>query len=88
MRPYLRPYGSLALTRLQLNRITHHLRRNNNDNNREALEELSRKELEVLQSLVPVDDADAGSAVLEIRAGTGGREAALFAADLFKMYQL
>jgi peptide chain release factor 1 len=41
-----------------------------------------------LQSLVPVDDADAGSAVLEIRAGTGGREAALFAADLFKMYQL
>jgi peptide chain release factor 1 len=36
---------------------------------------------------VPDDSVDAASAVVEIRAGTGGREAALFAADLMKMYQ-
>ncbi len=38
-------------------------------------------------SLLPRDAADARPAILEIRAGTGGDEAALFAADLFRMYQ-
>jgi peptide chain release factor 1 len=37
--------------------------------------------------LLPKDAADEKSAILEIRAGTGGDEAALFAADLFRMYQ-
>lgn len=37
--------------------------------------------------LVPKDAADEKNAILEIRAGTGGDEAALFAADLFRMYQ-
>ncbi|MBQ0057385.1 MAG: peptide chain release factor 1 [Bacteroidales bacterium] len=37
--------------------------------------------------LVPKDPEDARNAVLEIRGGTGGDEAALFAGDLFKMYQ-
>ncbi|MDX2290068.1 MAG: peptide chain release factor 1 [Hyphomicrobiaceae bacterium] len=36
--------------------------------------------------LVPRDSADDRSAILEVRAGTGGDEAALFAADLFRMY--
>jgi peptide chain release factor 1 len=36
--------------------------------------------------LLPKDAADARSAILEVRAGTGGDEAALFAADLFRMY--
>ncbi len=36
--------------------------------------------------LLPKDSADEGSAILEVRAGTGGDEAALFAADLFRMY--
>jgi len=36
--------------------------------------------------LLPKDAADAGSAIIEVRAGTGGDEAALFAADLFRMY--
>ena len=43
------------------------------------------KELELL--LAPKDPNDEKNVVLEIRAGTGGREAALFAADLFEMYQ-
>lgn len=37
--------------------------------------------------LLPKDMADERSAILEIRAGTGGEEAALFAADLYRMYQ-
>jgi peptide chain release factor 1 len=37
--------------------------------------------------LLPKDEADEKSAILELRAGTGGEEAALFAADLFRMYQ-
>ncbi|MBA4351148.1 MAG: peptide chain release factor 1 [Rhodobacter sp.] len=38
-------------------------------------------------ALLPKDAADARPAILEIRPGTGGEEAALFAADLLKMYQ-
>ena len=37
--------------------------------------------------LLPRDRADAGNAIIEVRAGTGGDEAALFAAELFRMYQ-
>ncbi len=48
--------------------------------------------IEALQSaiqllLLPRDAADERSAILEIRAGTGGDEAALFAGDLFRMYE-
>jgi peptide chain release factor 1 len=38
-------------------------------------------------ALLPKDEADDRSAILEIRAGTGGEEAALFAGDLYRMYQ-
>jgi peptide chain release factor 1 len=48
------------------------------------IEELERQ-LKV--QLLPKDSADEKSAILEVRAGTGGEEAALFAADLFRMYQ-
>ena len=36
--------------------------------------------------LLPKDEADTKNAIIEIRAGTGGLEASLFASDLFKMY--
>ncbi len=42
---------------------------------------------EVQLALLPKDVADEKNAILEVRAGTGGDEAALFAADLFRMYQ-
>ncbi|ANV26273.1 peptide chain release factor 1 [Agrobacterium pusense] len=48
------------------------------------IEELE-KDMQVL--LLPKDAADEKSAILEIRAGTGGSEAALFAGDLFRMYE-
>jgi len=41
---------------------------------------------ELRQALVPKDPNDAKDIIMEIRAGTGGNEAALFAADLFRMY--
>ena len=37
--------------------------------------------------LLPKDEADERNAIIEVRAGTGGEEAALFAADLYRMYQ-
>ncbi len=56
----------------------------------EALEE-DRKQAEALEGrirrlLVPPDPNDRKTAIVEIRAGTGGDESALFAADLFRMY--
>jgi peptide chain release factor 1 len=51
---------------------------------RERLPEL---EMRVRMSLVPKDADDERNAILEVRAGTGGDEAALFAAELFRMYQ-
>ncbi|MEM9574241.1 MAG: peptide chain release factor 1 [Pseudomonadota bacterium] len=50
----------------------------------DALEEM-RAKIQLL--LLPKDEADNKSAILEIRAGTGGLEAALFAGDLFRMYE-
>ncbi len=44
-------------------------------------------ERSVMLMLLPKDEADERNAILELRAGTGGDEAALFAADLFRMYQ-
>jgi peptide chain release factor 1 len=53
----------------------------------ELREKLPEMELRVKLSLLPKDEDDERNAILEIRAGTGGEEAALFAADLFRMYQ-
>jgi peptide chain release factor 1 len=48
--------------------------------------ELDSTETELKLMLVPKDPNDDKNVILEIRAGTGGEEAALFAADLFRMY--
>lgn len=65
----------------------------------DEMKELAQAELEELQAkgpeleqklkvmLLPKDEADTKNAILEIRAGTGGDEAGLFAANLFRMYQ-
>lgn len=66
------------------------------DGEMRALAEEERRELDdrvetlrraVRLHLLPKDEADARGAILEVRAGTGGDEAALFAGDLFRMYQ-
>ena len=48
--------------------------------------QLGEKEKELKELLVPRDPRDDKNVIMEIRAGTGGEEAALFAADLFRMY--
>ncbi|HNU97404.1 MAG TPA: peptide chain release factor 1 [Candidatus Syntrophosphaera thermopropionivorans] len=57
---------------------------------KEELEELKNKfqtsEEKIRELLIPQDPNDHKNAIVEIRAGTGGEEAALFAADLFRMY--
>jgi peptide chain release factor 1 len=50
-------------------------------------EQLPRLEQRVRLALLPKDADDQRNAILEVRAGTGGEEAALFAAELFRMYQ-
>ena len=64
----------------------------------EELLEMAKEELEALESKIPViedalqlklipkDPEDSKNAIVEIRAGTGGDEAALFAGDLFRLY--
>ncbi len=71
----------------------------NDSGSDEEMKNLAKTELqELLQNrvsnekklkifLLPKDDADKKNAIIEIRAGTGGLEASLFAADLFKMYE-
>ncbi len=48
--------------------------------------QLHAQELSLQKSLLPEDPHDKGNVFLEIRAGTGGNEAAIFAGDLFRMY--
>ena len=71
----------------------------NDNSSDEELKKLAELELLELQSkheinekklklfLLPKDEADKKNAIIEIRAGTGGLEASLFASDLFKMYE-
>jgi len=49
--------------------------------------EYEKNEKKLKLFLLPKDEADKKNAIIEIRAGTGGLEASLFAADLFKMYE-
>lgn len=51
-----------------------------------AKESLEGKELELQKLLIPRDPLDDSNVFLEIRAGTGGDEAAIFSGDLFRMY--
>ena len=71
----------------------------NDTNSEKDIRELAIVELEELKTenrinekkiklfLLPKDEADTKNAIIEIRAGTGGLEASLFASDLFKMYE-
>ena len=71
----------------------------NDKNSDKEMKELAKTELEELIKkneknekkvklyLLPKDEADTKNAIIEIRAGTGGLEASLFAADLFRMYE-
>src|ERR1700761_9658101 len=52
----------------------------------ELLEQRDVKEEDIRVMLIPKDSEDSKNAIIEIRGGTGGDEAALFAGDLYRMY--
>ena len=54
---------------------------------KELIEKNLINEKKIKIFLLPKDEADTKNAIIEIRAGTGGLEASLFASDLFKMYE-
>ncbi|MCS6903249.1 MAG: peptide chain release factor 1 [Candidatus Bipolaricaulota bacterium] len=82
---------------LVLERVTHEAKELLNSEGelralaQEELESAQREQTQLLEEarvlLVPEDPRDEGDAIVEIRAGTGGDESALFAADLFRMYR-
>lgn len=57
------------------------------EENRQLKERLAELEEEIKFKLIPKDPDDSKNCILEIRAGTGGDEAAIFAGDLFDMYR-
>ena len=86
-------YISFEKDRIELQKI---LVEQNTDKELLRMAEIELKELEILHEknekklklfLLPKDEADKKNAIIEIRAGTGGLEASLFASDLFKMYE-
>ncbi len=86
-------YTSFASNQKDLEKI---INDKSNDNeikelaNLELNELIKKKEInekKIKLFLLPKDEADTKNAIIEIRAGTGGLEASLFASDLFKMYE-
>ena len=57
------------------------------DELKDAILKNQKNEKKIKLFLLPKDEADSKNAIIEIRAGTGGLEASLFASDLFKMYE-
>tara|TARA_X000000950_G_scaffold119700_1_gene149988 strand:- start:740 stop:1813 length:1074 start_codon:yes stop_codon:yes gene_type:complete len=90
---YAKDYLTFDKTRDDLKKII------GDESNDNEMIELAKIELNDLESkkdknesklklfLLPKDEADTKNAIIEIRAGTGGLEASLFASDLFKMYE-
>ena len=67
-------------------RVDPELRELADDEIEAATQRLQQLEGELLAQLIPKDARDSGGLYLEVRAGTGGDEAAIFAGDLFRMY--
>ncbi len=86
-------YMSFESDKVGLEKI---INENNSDDELKKMAEVELEDLKLLHEkiekklklfLLPKDEADKKNAIIEIRAGTGGLEASLFAADLFKMYE-
>ena len=89
----VKEYNSFEVEKNDLEKII------NDPNNDNEMKDLAKTELKDLLNkneqnekkikifLLPKDEADSKNAIIEIRAGTGGLEASLFASDLFKMYE-
>ncbi|MAZ02838.1 MAG: peptide chain release factor 1 [Sneathiella sp.] len=96
IKPLVEAIQKFQQTRDELAGIEEMLESPDTDAEMKEMAELEQEELKALLpdlehsikiQLLPKDDADEKNAILEIRAGTGGEEAALFAGDLYRMYQ-
>ena len=86
-RRYRTLLGNLDEARMLLDTETDpEMRQMAHDQTEEAHAHLPALEEEIKLLLIPADPEDSKNAIVEIRGGTGGDEAALFAGDLFKMY--
>jgi peptide chain release factor 1 len=83
---YKRVLGDLEMYRDALKGDDAELRELAKDELPELEENKTKLEAEIRQLLIPKDPQDEKNAILEIRAGTGGDEASLFAGDLLRMY--
>jgi peptide chain release factor 1 len=95
LKEIVRAYDAWVKTKTQLEESLF-MQKNERDPDMRALAEAETEELQRLISqeeqelkvlLLPKEEADARNVIIEIRAGTGGDEAGLFAADLMRMYQ-
>ena len=96
IKPLVESIQKFQATRDELSALQEMLDSPDIDAEMKEMAELEQEELKALLpdlehsiklQLLPKDDADEKNAILEIRAGTGGEEAALFAGDLYRMYQ-
>ncbi|KQM87525.1 peptide chain release factor 1 [Sphingomonas sp. Leaf23] len=94
LEPVAQAAGEVRRLRAESESLSYMTQDADDDLRQMAVEELhaNRQQLEAAEralslALLPRDAADERAAMLEIRAGTGGDEAALFAGDLFRMYQ-
>ena len=86
-RAYLQAQEGLAGARALLGDTDAEMREMGREEAERLEDEMARLEHELQLALLPTDKADERDVIIEIRAGTGGDEAGLFAADLFGMYQ-
>jgi len=93
MKPLVEKINSLFKLFGELNDLDELLESDDSDMKVEAEKEkdeltlkINELENEIKFLLIPKDESDEKNAIIEIRAGTGGEEAALFASDLFRMY--
>ena len=85
-RGYVAAEGELAAARQLAADTDSGIRELGAEETRRLEADLERREFELRKRLVPSDERDARNIYLEIRAGTGGDEAAIFAGDLYRMY--
>jgi peptide chain release factor 1 len=94
IRPVVENYQALKTTRAAMESARHELQTESDPELRELARELiaeneaeeARLREELRVQLLPADPNDARDVIIEIRGGTGGEEAAIFAADLYRMY--
>ena len=95
LNPIVEGIGELRRAREELSSLTHmaasdadaELQQLAQEELRSLQERLPAIEQQIKLALLPRDTDDQRNSILEVRAGTGGEEAALFAAELFRMYQ-